>query len=522
MSAAVSYLARLSRPTSMLAALLTVFMSASAVAAFYGLPRSPDTTRQPNFLVIDIDVYAWDHVGVVREGVSNTPNLDALAARGVRFTQAVSHSGWTLPALSSLLSGALPVPGRAESRGIPWFPGQTQVLPDILGYYGYTTVAFFGYGVAGSAPFQSRFQHVDVTDVPPGAPKPDPPTDHVLAFLADAPSPFFALVHDANLHNVHLYDKEDADDPIPPLASGEPAPLYSRIYATLTPTLGAAAAQDAIKRHYDRMAGYYDEAIGRILAQLEADGLADDTVVIVTSDHGDDFFEHADVAHGLLYDSTIRVPLIIYDPRASRVGATESTVVQLSDLAPTVLARVGIPVAYSMSGRSLLSLLGDDTAEPYTPRPVFSITSACHVSWRTEHAKLMIRDGAGGDEWYPPGGSNRIKVGLADFVQSRGLTTLPLPDCAKNATAWLEYYDLDADPGERINCVNDAPDDAAALLVPLLQTLDERTRTLAGTHVEALPAADVARMREQGYWGLVDPTSAGAHAPGEGAPAGPR
>ena len=501
-----------------------VLVGACAVIALELSASDDRAARGPNFLVIDIDVLSWDHIGVVRDGVSNTPNIDALARRGVRFTNAFSHSGWTLPALSSLLSGMLPSPARANWRSVPWFPASSHLMPEILGYYGYTTAAFFGYGVAGSSPFSARFQHVYVRTPPASGPIPDPPTEDVLTFLDRAPTPFFALVHDANMHHTYLYNREDVAEGFPPPTASEKDLLYSSVYAHLSATQGEAAAQEAIRRHYDRMVGYYDAAVGTILDRLEEDGLADDTVVVVTSDHGDDFFEHANVAHGLLYDSTIRVPLIVYDPRAQMSGQELSTVVQYTDLAPTLLERAGVPRAQDMVGQSLLPLLGL-SAGAYTERPVYAMSSPCHAAWRAGGRKLVLRQQGDGDEWFPAGGLNQVHVTLPDFLQAQGLTDLVLPDCAMvgggelggRGSVLVEYYDLGADPGERRNLVDVAPQDAAALLPPLLRTLDERARAVAGTVGQPLSGAEVEALRRQGYWGLVDPTSASRHAPGEGA-----
>ena len=101
-------------------------------------------SRPPNVLVIDIDTLSYDHVGVQKNGVTTTPHIDALAERGVRFTHAFSHSGWTLPALSASFSGRLPIPVRLEGGGNSWRQRGTRDFAEILSYYGYHNTAFWG------------------------------------------------------------------------------------------------------------------------------------------------------------------------------------------------------------------------------------------------------------------------------------------------------------------------------------------------------------------------------------------
>ena len=480
-------------------------------------PRNPGARADaPNFLVIDVDNFSWDHVGVIRDGVSNTPEIDGLAARGVRFTQAYTHSGWTLPALSSLLSGALPVPTRAVADTVPWYPPGTRDVTEVLATHGYATAAFFGARLAGTAPFARRFGEAHVERLAQGVAGQAPRTEEVLDFLDRAQEPFFALVHDANLHDTWLYDRDDPTDPLPDPTGDPDAVLYSRIYTKLAGTLGESAARDAIVRHYDHMASRYDAAIGSILRRLEEDGLADHTVVIFTADHGDDFFEHANVSHGLLYDSIVHVPLVVVDPASPRHGVDEATPVQLSDVAPTMLVRAGITPAAMMTGHSLAPLLGEGGA-PYVPTPVFSITSACHASWRDGSYKLVLREETGSEEWYPAGGRNGVRVTLDSYLREHPVPGAVTPACARGGAPLLELYDLAADPHEQTNLIAERAPLAAPLLGRLLMTLDARRRAIADVPGEALPPDQIARMRAQGYWGLVDPSADGAHAPGEGA-----
>ena len=99
---------------------------------------------RPNILLIDVDSWSWDHVSVQTNGVSNTPNFDAIAARGVKFTHAFAHSGWTGPSIHVLLTGQLPVPTAGTEASVQWRAKGARDLPEILGYYGYHSEVFWG------------------------------------------------------------------------------------------------------------------------------------------------------------------------------------------------------------------------------------------------------------------------------------------------------------------------------------------------------------------------------------------
>lgn len=475
---------------------------------------------QPNILVIDVDTFSWDHMSVVRNGVSNTPNLDALAARGIKYTHAFSHSGWTAPALHSVLTGALPAPISVGDKGQKWRPTGTRDLPEVLGYYGYDTYAFWGVTIAkdlGSA-LSKTFKFVAASPLGDGnqvSKEAEPPTEEVLRFIEGEHSkPFFAYVHEVDLHRASAFSTFSADDPCADPTLWEEGMQYQGLYQALVARVGDAAAKDAVKLHYDLMVGRYDERIGQMLSALERTGLADNTVVVVTSDHGNDFFEHAVVDHGLLYDSTIRVPLVVADLRNPTNGVVVDDIVQHVDIAPTLLAYAGAKPAITMVGQPLPHTSGASDSS-YVSRPLYSLSDACHLSWRDADFKLILRDHATAHrDWYPMDITSDRAVNLGSFVQKQQLTSLQMPPCAGTqmgglpTQTYLELYDLKADPGELVNVAADHPDDVARMLTALLQTLAERSAAMVGGGGDAMSAEQVEQMKAKGYWGFIDPTAA--------------
>ncbi len=512
---------RFSRRVAAGTALLVALLLGGAVALQRRAPRAP--VGAPNFLVVDIDTLSWDHVGVVRDGVSNTPNLDALAKKGTRFTHAFAPAGWTMPSLNGLLTGRVPVPLRLADGGLQWRAAGAHDFPEILSFYGYGAYAFFGVTV------DARLAHAmskgfDVkTSAPPRmkgqarGPRDNPPTGAIVDFFSKRPrAPFLAYVHEVDLHKPDVFHPLDADDPVSALITKAPDAPYPDLYKMAVAALGEPAAQAAIEAHYDRVVGHYDERLGAILAAVDKAGLADTTVVVVTSDHGNDFFEHADVDHGLLYDSTIRVPLVVFDPRNPGGGGAVDAVVQTLDIAPTLLELAGAEPDQGMDGRSLVPFLLGHGGD-YAPRPVVSLSDACHASYREPRWKLILRNHATAQRhWYPTRGPALASV--TSYLDAAGITDLRSPTCTEapgpagqpagqpapvvppGDHVLVELYDLDADPGEQHDVAAANPAEVVRLLRLLLPVLEGRP---AGEVGSPLTADQVQQMKEQGYWGFV-------------------
>jgi hypothetical protein len=237
------------------------------------------------------------------------------------FTQhGRGSAGWTHFAVGSFLTGRWH-PLNASSEALPTGMPLGRSFPAIMGSYGYNTVAFWG----NTAPSQVDHLHEgfggnvidNAAGVTHGA--------KVLQWTGERPKePFFAYVHEIDLHINH-----------PP---GQDAP--SRVRAD-----------------YDKVLSEYDRVVGVYIEKLRAAPLARDLVVMVMSDHGEDLYEHGGYGHCLLYDTILHVPLVVVDPRTPGQRAPTARV-QTVDLAPTILARAGIPLDQTMVGQPLTPLLG--------------------------------------------------------------------------------------------------------------------------------------------------------------------
>ncbi|MFZ5481606.1 MAG: sulfatase [Myxococcota bacterium] len=456
---------------------IAVAVAAAAVAGAAWWASRP--TRPPNFLVIDIDTLPDDRVGAMRDGEPVTPVIDALAARGARFTHAFSNSGWTLPAIASELTGRLPRPVETGRRARSWKAPGARTAPEILELYGWHTACFWGETLPGpmGEALAGTFDEVFV-------PKRPAPGADVIAWLERGPpEPFFALVHEIDLHNPYAMP---VDDPAWPRV-----PAYNEAFRVLRAQVGDEAARAAVEARYDASLRAYDAALGRVLAALDEAGLADRTVVIVTSDHGEDFWEHVVVDHGVLYDTTLRVPLVVADPRADG-GRVVDAPVQGVDLAPSLLELAGVPADVAMEGRSWAPLLRGEP--PGEARPVLAVTDACHVALRTGDTKLILRGMRPGRPGQPPaGGGVRLRELLPDAE---------VPGCRDDLR--VELYDLVGDPLERDDVALREPARAVALARELLAMLSPGAE--AGREVQLTPEQEKA-IRDQGYWGLVEPSA---------------
>lgn len=340
--------------------------------------------RPPNVLLITIDTLRADRLG--RAGL--TPTLDALAARGTRFTRAYAHAPTTLASHASILTGLAPPSHGVRNNGAFRLADSAVTLSEVLKGAGYATGAFVSAFV-----LDARYglnQGFDVYDdrLPSTAREESggalrfaerraPDTLHpAAAWIAQQPGRWFAWVH--------LFD------PHAPYAA--PAALANR--------------------GYDGEVAYVDASIGSFLAGLGA--AVQQTLVIVTADHGESLGEHGESTHGLFaYDATLRVPLIVAGPGVQARVAPEA--VSHVDIMPTVLELTGTHAAGE--GQSFVHAL-KGFALPARPIYFEAMDAALTRGWAPLSG--VIDDG-----W--------------KYID------LPLP----------ELYDLDADAAEGANRVDD-------------------------------------------------------------------
>ncbi len=342
-----------------LGGLLTLALLALACRSGGGKVEAPAGTP---VVLISIDTLRADHLPAYGyQGVA-TPAIDALRRDGVLFEHAYSHTPLTLPSHTALLTGVLPaVSGVRDNVGYSLDAskvkdGTLPYLPFLLQQKGYQTGgAVSAYVLRASTGLNEGFDRYDdaiefKTRTGLGGLQRDgnETLNAALPWLRQAASkPFFLFFH--------LYEPHTPYTP--------PEPFASR-YAS----------------KYDGEIASADHIVGQLIDELKRLGVYDRALVILLSDHGEGLGEHGEDEHGvLLYDEDIHVPLLLKLPQAQRAGQTVAAPAQLTDVAPTVAALVGLAPAPQWQGTSLLEL----GATAAAPRHVYSETfyPRLHFGW---------------------------------------------------------------------------------------------------------------------------------------------
>jgi arylsulfatase A-like enzyme len=330
----------------------------------------PEWPRPRNVLVYLIDTLRADKLQPYNpETRVRTPGLVDFVRGATTFAFAHGQENWTKPSVATLLTGLLPWEHTATG-GESILPESVRMLPEILGDAGYQTGCFIANGYVsdrfgfrqGWGSYRNYIREGRRTQ-----------GEHVAADVLrwldarDAEAPFFLYVHTIDPHVPYRPPAEYL------ALYGDPryrGPVDFRRDATLLENIkvGRIRLGEADRAHlealYDGEISYHDVHFDAILDGLERRGLADDTIVVVTSDHGEEFFDHGSVGHGhSLYEELIHVPLFV---RLPGLGArTVDGPVGLVDVMPTVLDALGMQVPDEVSGRSLLPrLLAADEPEP--------------------------------------------------------------------------------------------------------------------------------------------------------------
>lgn len=352
-----------------------------------------------NFLLVTLDTVRADRLGAYGYSTAKTPHLDQLARRGVLFEQAVTTVPLTLPSHATLMSGLLPLDHGLHGNGQGELGADVPTLATVLAAKGYRTGAFVGafvldarFGLArGFAAYDDEISASGESSANLEAERPGQVVvDRALTWLSEDPSkPFFAWVH--------LYDAHAPYTPDEPFASRFPG------------------------QPYDGEIAQVDHQVGRLLSWLAERGLTEKTVVVVSGDHGEGLGEHGELTHGLLlYESTLRVPLLIQAPGVLPPGTRISTALSLADVAPTLGGLLAAPLPGSRRlGRNLAMELVERKALPEGEI----------------YAESRYPESFG---W----------SGLAALRKGRlKLISAPRP----------EFYDLSTDPGELRNLASEEP-----------------------------------------------------------------
>lgn len=433
-----------------------------------GRPSDEPGPLRPHLILISIDTLRADHLETYGYERRTSPNFARLSREGIVFEAARSQSSWTLPSLASLHTSLYPVEhGALTMEGS--VGDELVTIAEVLRDSGYRTAAVVSHLFADAQHgFAQGFGSFDETQVRGhAAVTSNEITDLALAVLddfvrEDSGDPFFLWLHYFDSH--YTYVRHPDHD----FVDGYDGPLGDRITAKdlgrmkrsgeMTP-----ADLEYVVALYDGEVAYQDAAIGRLLDSLGRSGLADDTVIVVTGDHGEGLMEHENFFHGrTVYDELIRVPLVIAGaiPEPLR-GLRIEGPIEVASI-PATLAELAQVDEHGFRGPSLLAVARSRLA------PRFAISEA--ISSEDE---------------------SRRKVAV---VGGRWKLIHSLPADA------YELFDLASDPSEQRNRFDDAAPEVAAVRDELVAGL-VRHRELIGSDGPTLELSEEQErhLRELGY-----------------------
>jgi arylsulfatase A-like enzyme len=435
-------------------------LAALALLVTVGCGKKPNT----NVLVITIDTLRADHLGCYGYAKPTSPRLDAFAKQGVLFEKVLCQSPETLPSHASIFTGMHPRTHKAishESRVSP----DLVTLAEILKDRSYTTGALISshvldakYGLdQGFQTYQAiHYAFSERQRQEMQAQEQDPTTDEALKWLRDKKkSRFFLWIHWFHPHRAY-----------------NPPPRYAKMFAGHY--TGPATDQNDfamkvwrekvdlppediayMRGLYDGEVAFTDAQVGRVLDELARLDLLGNTLVVITSDHGEILYEHEyyfghDIA---LYDECTMIPLVIGIPAVQAAKQRVAGLVQSIDIFPTILETLGIECPSNVEGKSLVPLIkgtADATTE-FAFSETFPFPEKCppRHAVRTEGAKLVWREEPSAEivkEFYDlrrdPGEKQslystdpdaaRLDAVLSNWIAPGGLRPAPIPTAAES------------------------------------------------------------------------------------------
>lgn len=310
--------------------IVAAILIVSAGAAFSAWFFSTNHPERYNVVLIIVDTLRQDHLGVYGYGRDTTPNIDHFAERATVFDEAYSHTPWTKPSIASILTSLHPRAHGIEEWRDP-LREKHLTLAQHLKTYGYQTKAAVSHVILDPRyGFSKGFDDYDwsvVKGLDPSKVISSPAvTDYgIRAVDAMGEKPTFLWLHYFDPHSDYFNHAG--------FQFGESKSRLDR---------------------YDSEVAFTDHHVGRLLDHIKAKGLLDDTVIVIVSDHGEEFDDHGGWLHGrTVYDESVKIPLIIHVPGFG-AGRIDKLVAEI-DLAPTLCELVGVPTPRQFAGKAIPS-----------------------------------------------------------------------------------------------------------------------------------------------------------------------
>lgn len=332
--------------------------------------RAVPSGKPPNVVLFLVDTLRADHLGCYGYERPTSPRIDAFAREGILFTRTVAQSSWTRPAAASLLTGQYPQRHGVHTLRDGLEPS-VPTLAEVVRARGYRTAGFVtNVNVAPAWGFARGFDVYRYFPEDSASPRVHAGADEIepaiFDWIGEGAAPFFLYVHATDPHAPYAPPDPYAERFVDPSSQSD-AEISARLGALKRNPAGATEADvRALVTRYDGEIAFVDAAFGRLLDELARRGLADDTLVIFTADHGEEFFDHGGFEHGrTLFRELLTIPLLMRLPQRLHAGVRSDVLARQIDVLPTVLDVLGVDPEPSLAGRSLLPLrhAGDDGSE---------------------------------------------------------------------------------------------------------------------------------------------------------------
>jgi arylsulfatase A-like enzyme len=425
--------------------------------------REAFKAKGPDIVLIYLDALRSDHLGCNGYPRDTSPFIDRLAGEGARFANVVSQASSTFPSVHSALTSKVASHFLDANACLP---PRHLTLAECLKNRGYATVGISSspvvtksntaYSLGG---FEQGFDVYDESIAYGEAwnwqwRSPEGVIEKALDAIEQADRPLFLFLYIMDPHSDYRCP-EPFNSRFDPGYSGKEAVEKGQAGSFEERTLSGEdpGLDEADIRHlvalYDGEIAYADSQVGRLVERLREKNRLDDTILVLTSDHGEEFLEHGGVQHGhTLYNEVIRVPLIIrYPPRIPEGTVLERRIVQSLDMTPTLLDLADITIPAEMQGESLMPLVQDSES----PRREFAVSESPFADLKA------------------------VVTGKWKYIYTSG--TRPLKPSLRSAQApGGRLYDLEQDPGELRDVSSEHPEIAAGLHAALLDALPESER----------------------------------------------
>jgi arylsulfatase A-like enzyme len=432
-------------------------------------------------ILVLVDTLRADHLSCYGYQANRTPAIDGLARDGTRFARAFAQASWTRPSIATILTSLYPSSHRAIHKS-DVLPASVVSLAEVMQTAGYRTIGFanninvaplfnfqqgfdeyvflepaFFFGASEAAAqltiynqlrlmrerYFSRLKHVENYYQPA-----EVVTGRGLDWIArNGDRPFFLMLHYMDPHDPYFTHPWNGE-------------AFARV-ANPNPARGLA---DRYRSAYDGEISYLDTQLDRLFRELRARGVYDRSLIVLTSDHGEEFCEHGGWWHGTtLYDEQIAVPLVVKPPAGGPAGAVNEGLASSVDIAPTILAIAGIAVPDAMVGKPL-GLLASAPAPREHSFAESALEGNILQSFRTDAWKLIH----------------------ANPANPRGLPERQL-------------FEVASDPGEQRDLFSGRPQEAG-MLASSMEAVRQRAAAVAAQASEtAIDRATEERLRALGY-----------------------